>query len=646
MRPPSRLCKWGWSVAAVPELAVDSRIAPATERFRARRRSWPAQLLYLWNALAWWAIPLALLATVAVGQRTTSIEAFRITRFDTTRCVPTEDAGWQERRLPVRLQGDCWYFKASIAHPGLELEGAGLMLFGLHENAAVYVNGLRLRDLPELDGRSHYSTMLGLPIGSGALSPGLTELLIEARARPTEAARVNLGAAFFGPQELLRTHEQRHQRLQGDGARLALVLIASVLMFLVPIAIRRQGDLRHRWFVLALLGSAVYVLHFASTWRALGQHSWGVVIHTGLLVSLWASLRFSSEMLQRPPPRASGALALLAMLALLATRFPGMPAVATLAAMSTYRILLLVLLLVLARIWWQGRRSSVQPGGRWFAAAALLVAVLGAFDGLRATLGAALPSIGYSLHWGILYLTVLMFVALLFEMMRALDLARRSERELAEQLSVRSRELEAEFQRRRSAEAERTLAEERQRIMRDMHDGVGGQLVALIAQVESGKTQAASVAAHLKRTLEDLRLMIDSLDPACADLSVALGMLRGRLAPMLAGLPVSVHWRTAHLPDLPPAPPSTVLHVMRVLQEALTNALKHAQARTLQVTAEWADGLLILSVADDGLGIDSAQPAGRGLASMRTRAQAIGGELQVESGATGTRVSLKVPLRP
>jgi signal transduction histidine kinase len=187
-----------------------------------------------------------------------------------------------------------------------------------------------------------------------------------------------------------------------------------------------------------------------------------------------------------------------------------------------------------------------------------------------------------------------------------------------------------------------------------MHDGVGGQLVALIVQLNEDNASEAPIRAALRATLDDLRLVIDSLDDACADLSVALAMLRQRLASLPkslvigdneVGLPQLI-WDTAHLPDLPAAPPAHVLAVLRIVQEALTNALKHAQAHTIRISAHWQAPDLRIVVADDGIGINPAQPAGRGLLSMQQRALEIGAVLEFcAQHPQGTQVSLTLGLR-
>jgi len=103
---------------------------------------------------------------------------------------------------------------------------------------------------------------------------------------------------------------------------------------------------------------------------------------------------------------------------------------------------------------------------------------------------------------------------------------------------------------------------------------------------------------------------------------------------------------TIDVPDsaLTVAPP-IALQVLRIAQEALTNVLKHAGARQVEVRLRHAGGMLELDVIDDGRG--SFEPAGangRGMHNMRARALQLGGALELQSDAHGTRVLLRVPL--
>ena len=84
-----------------------------------------------------------------------------------------------------------------------------------------------------------------------------------------------------------------------------------------------------------------------------------------------------------------------------------------------------------------------------------------------------------------------------------------------------------------------------------------------------------------------------------------------------------------------------------MLQEAVTNALKHAECSRIAVNAVVSDGRLVLQIEDDGKGITTRGQAGRGLTNMRLRAASVQGEVMVEPGTngTGTRITLTLPLR-
>jgi signal transduction histidine kinase len=87
-----------------------------------------------------------------------------------------------------------------------------------------------------------------------------------------------------------------------------------------------------------------------------------------------------------------------------------------------------------------------------------------------------------------------------------------------------------------------------------------------------------------------------------------------------------------------------VLHVLRTLQEAFTNVLKHAKAARIRVSTRAEDGRVLIDVTDDGIGIAGPSgPAGHGLANMRRRMAALGGELQLRGSAEGTTVTLSLP---
>lgn len=119
--------------------------------------------------------------------------------------------------------------------------------------------------------------------------------------------------------------------------------------------------------------------------------------------------------------------------------------------------------------------------------------------------------------------------------------------------------------------------------MREMHDGVGSSLISALRLVEHGRTPL-NVAQVLKECIDDLKIAIDSLESTDADLLGLLGALRFRLGPRLAGAGITLRWRITELPPLIWLDAQSALHVLRILQEVLTNIVKHSRATEISVT--------------------------------------------------------------
>lgn len=214
-----------------------------------------------------------------------------------------------------------------------------------------------------------------------------------------------------------------------------------------------------------------------------------------------------------------------------------------------------------------------------------------------------------------------------------------------------ARELELGQQRLLDAQHQQSVLRERQRVMQDMHDGLGSALSSSLVMLERGELDVAQAAVVMRECIDDLRLVVDSLEPTAQDLSTLLGMLRYRLQHRIEAAGVQLRWRMADLPQLPWLEPSLALDLLRLIQEAIANALKHAGATELTLAVRPLvardDGAAIeLLVSDNGCGFDpiDSRAAGRGLRTMHSRAQRLQAELAVLSGAgEGTVVRLRLP---
>jgi two-component system sensor histidine kinase UhpB len=194
--------------------------------------------------------------------------------------------------------------------------------------------------------------------------------------------------------------------------------------------------------------------------------------------------------------------------------------------------------------------------------------------------------------------------------------------------------------------------EERARVARDLHDEVNQSLTGLLLRLEAVREDAPpGIAAELaetkalaNRAMQELLTLARQLRPTALD---DLG-----LKAALAGLATELNRQSAleasfdARGDLATVPPEVQLVLYRVVQEALSNAVRHANAERVHVDLARQGNTVELSIGDNGRGFTYDEAArGLGIAGMRERALLVNGDLRVESGSgVGTRVRLRVPI--
>lgn len=220
---------------------------------------------------------------------------------------------------------------------------------------------------------------------------------------------------------------------------------------------------------------------------------------------------------------------------------------------------------------------------------------------------------------------------------------------LTDRLKVREGELMAAHVREREFVRRQAHDEERQRILRDMHDGLGSQLMSMLLAARRGHAPPEQVADGLQTVVDEMRLIIASMDSVGESLFAALSLFRDRMSQRIAAAGVRLDWRNDYGPDFPRYGPRATLQVFRILQEAVANALKHSGGDVISVAIESQPGFaggVRLVVADAGKSnAGPPQPgSGRGLANMRARAESIGATLSIAAGpAGGVEVILDLP---
>lgn len=210
---------------------------------------------------------------------------------------------------------------------------------------------------------------------------------------------------------------------------------------------------------------------------------------------------------------------------------------------------------------------------------------------------------------------------------------------------------------------EMAMSEERNRLAREMHDTVAQSLTGLILQIETAKTsvETGDLAAagellgmartQAKHALEDTRRAVQGLAPASLErLTTARAIAEeARHFEAQTGIP-ALFIQTG---DEQPLVPEQQTALLRIAQEALTNARKHAQAQRVRVGLQFGTDYVSLIVEDDGIGFDvdaaitPGPKGGYGLFGMRERARLLDGELEIESPpGWGTRLRALLPYRP
>lgn len=215
---------------------------------------------------------------------------------------------------------------------------------------------------------------------------------------------------------------------------------------------------------------------------------------------------------------------------------------------------------------------------------------------------------------------------------------------LEQRVNEREGQLKLSFEQLQREAEERAKLLERQRIMGDIHDGVGGHLVGLVNMMKRSTHKDETLLEHAQLALDELRTSVDAMQPVDGDLATVLATLRYRLAPRLAASGIELVWHVQALPLLENLTPQKVLQIQKILLEAFTNVMRHAKATQVQVIASEAlasDALNInnnntqpatriaIDILDNGIGFDvdssdeTSEFGGHGLRNMRFRAEAI-----------------------
>lgn len=513
-----------------------------------------------------------------------------------------------------------------------------VLIRNVNLNAAIYLNGRLLGDggrMREPITHNLYRPLM-FSIPSGIMRAGENELLIRVASYP--AGHGLLGKVQLGPHAELLALYERDFLVRVELARLITAFSGMMALVLLGIFSVRRHDTQYVWFGLAMAFWAYHSLKFSVSDVPISSMFWAWTLYASSISLSYTLFLFFRRFADLPTGRLDRWVVWLWLLSVLVITTPMLlrsDAFYPLAAM-TYAASFVAVIYGLFS-------SALNPrasGAGEYRVLSFTVAFLATFAFNDVVIITGLVS-RESMQLSV-YAAPLLLAAFSAIMLRRFVLAL-SERELiARELEQRA---EAAAARIVELETEQALMDQRQTIMRDMHDGVGGQLISSLALLDKKEAPDELLRGVLQGALTDLRLMIDSLDTEAEDLNLLLGALRERLEALLRSTGHRVEWRFGHLPAVPDMTPNRALNIVRILQEAIVNATRHAKADHVLVSSDFreASSEVVLCVSDNGTGIADDARAGRGLSNMRRRAELIDACLTItERSGGGTEVILSL----
>jgi signal transduction histidine kinase len=197
--------------------------------------------------------------------------------------------------------------------------------------------------------------------------------------------------------------------------------------------------------------------------------------------------------------------------------------------------------------------------------------------------------------------------------------------------------------------------EERRRLRRDLHDGIGPALAGLTLKAETARAlltkdseaaaqQLANLSEEIRATVVDVRRVVEGLRPPALDELGLIGACRQAVDRLTRGS--DVHADVQSSADVTALPAAVEVAAFRIVLEAVTNVVKHSRARRCDVSLTRQDSALLVSIVDDGSGLVDGSGAGHGLSTMRERAEELGGTISVMPDDPGLRVEATLPTRP
>ena len=525
----------------------------------------------------------------------------------------------------------------------------GVFILRAGNTLEVWLNGEPIQvfgDMTRSEAADYTKTPLYISIPAHQLNVGANELMVHIRADTGRDA--GLSQVVVGPAALVRDtlfeplYTWRHTGsvlLAGFSAvigAIALALWVTQVQGSADGARRRQRF--YLWAAFAEFGWALRLADGVMTQPPLPWVAWGTLMtacYAAWAASVVMFCHYVARWFRVVGPRTMGGMLALATGSAVAACWLSL-AQARPGWFTAWLGVELALVVVYATVFVVTTVRQPDPRRVLMAAVALLTVAVALRDWLVVRVGDGYGDVSW-----VRYSSVLLGIALLGIVGTRFRQASVQARELLNTLSARVAEREQElastYARLEQVAREQARVHERERILRDMHDGVGAHISSAIRQLQSGQASNDQLLRTLRDSLDQLKLSIDSIHLPAGDVGALLAGLRYRLAPRLTGSALTLEWAVDELQPVPQLDAPAMRKLQFLLFEAISNVLQHAHAKVLRFEAAMHGPVLRLALVDDGCGFDASRPP----RALLERAQAIGARLTLDSVPGRTAVQLE-----
>ncbi len=600
--------------------------------------------------------------------------------LDARDALPDDHGDWREVALPDPTHNGkalAVWLRFDFDAPA-HAESWALYLPYLYGGGAVYLNRVQLASVPTTDTEHHVRwerpRVFPLPDTRVRAGPNTIHVRVVAAHPPNG---LWLARPAVGPQDALDALADQRLLWMRTMPQITVGVCLLFALFVGFVWWSRRREVLYGLFGLAVALWGVRTLTFVVE-RLPAEHwwLWRIVYHgaNGGFIVTMAIFAMRLAGVHRPlVERALFGYWLVGPLALLASGGRAESLVGRVWTLGMIPIGIAVVVFV-ALAWYRQRSWSA---GALFAAVAIAVCA-GIHDYLVAWHVAALDRVLpgwpgqriFLMHYGANLVLLVMAGLLTTRFVRTLDEVEELNTTLERRVAARESELAENYQRLGALERERAAAEERQRIMRDLHDGLGSRLFTSLSRAERGSLRDGDVADTLRACIAEMRVALEALASDEADFTTALGNFLFRWEGPLREAGVRPVWSIDVADEAHRVAPHVALQILRILQEALTNVLKHARASEVRVEVNGTPRGLSIRVEDNGRGyggdaagapargsdasgIDAggnnaaggsaAGGSRRGMANMQARAKRMGASIDFGSEPGRTWLELRMP---